>query len=75
VNNTNNQLFLAGLFSGVLVGVLGALLMRRRGEEAQPFTTGGLVLPRRADVVAEEAERAAAEALARARMAIDGAGL
>jgi hypothetical protein len=71
----DRQLFLAGLFSGFLVGVLGALLARRRDEEAPLATGGGLVLPRRADQVVEQAERAAAEAVARARRGEDAAGL
>lgn len=50
MNNNDSRLVIAGLMSGFLVGVLGALLaLARRESEPAPLPEGGLVLRRRSD--------------------------
>jgi hypothetical protein len=73
MHDSDDRLFLAGMFAGLVAGVLGALLVReRRASGPPPLPEGGLVLRARSDEVARRAERAAEEALARARQAADG---
>jgi hypothetical protein len=50
MSENDNRLLFAGLMSGLLVGVLGALLaLARRDAEPAPVPEGGLVLRRRSD--------------------------
>ncbi|MEN9939162.1 MAG: hypothetical protein RLZZ387_5741 [Chloroflexota bacterium] len=65
MGDNDNRLLLAGLFSGFVAGVLGALLVRQRAEHAPPPPPqAGLVL-RRTDEAAERARRLAGEVAAR----------
>nr|PZN29862.1 MAG: hypothetical protein DIU80_08620 [Chloroflexota bacterium] len=66
--DSDNRLLLAGLFSGVIVGVLAALLFRRAVSEAAPLPEGGIEL-RRSDDVAARAAQIASSAVAQVRAA------
>lgn len=47
MGESENRLFVAGVLSGFLVGVLGALLVReRRAATPEPLPEGGIVLRR-----------------------------
>ena len=68
MDDSDNDLLFAGLLSGVAVGVLATLLLRRRGAtvEPPPFESG-LELRARPDDIVRRAGEAAGAAVARAR--------
>jgi hypothetical protein len=70
MDESDNRLLLAGLISGLAVGVLAALLVRRsRSLEEPPLPESGIQLRRRPDEIVARANQVAADAVARARAA------
>jgi hypothetical protein len=74
-NNADTQLLLAGLFSGVLVGMLAALLWRERAAAAPALSPArGLTLSLPAADGIERARQQATAAVAQVRATNDPDG-